>query len=313
MFLISIANVPLNFGAYTNGSFISQSHLALEFTDPQLYAEFFAYGGGRPYAFSSLNVTGPTWAGTTTSGAWASPFTSTSTSTSATPAIATTNETPDPSLYQDKTIGGGLRSKIYGSSRWGSGLGNITESPSGIYTWAPQLSLQNPIISYPFGFWPIYWGNIPNSYSDSLPFKSYRFRPGGSQLLILASTGEDLTDRPYYYIIADEYTIEGLNVILKLSVNVGGCGMSDSSPVYYFSPEALAPNGTRTLMPTNSRDAPRTNFTLSPESALQYYRGSSAVLGTPEYVKLLWARVQHQPRVLGHDAIQYHYSLPQLL
>jgi hypothetical protein len=60
--------------------------------------------------------------------------------------------------------------------------------------------------------------------------------------------------------------------------------MSDSSPTYYFSPEALAPNGTQTLMPTNSQDPPRTNFTLSPESALQYYRGSSVVLGTPEYV-----------------------------
>jgi hypothetical protein len=183
MSLISIAYVPLNFGAYTNGSFVSQSHLALEFTDSQLYAEFFTYGGGRPYAFSSLNVTGPIWAGTTTSGAWDS--SSTSTSTSATLTIATTNETPDPSLYQDRTIGGGLRSKIYGSSRWGSGLGNITESPSGIYTWVPQLSLQSPIISYPSGFWPIYWENIPNFYPNSLPFKSNRFRRGSDRPSIL--------------------------------------------------------------------------------------------------------------------------------
>ncbi|PVF99463.1 hypothetical protein CPB86DRAFT_285952 [Serendipita vermifera] len=213
----------------------------------------------------------------------------TSTSPSHTPTTSsltstpTEDVTPNPSLYQDRFVGGGPRNNIYGTSRWGSGLGNVAQDASGSYTWVPSLSLQGSIPSYPFGFWPIYRGNIPNYYPDSIPFKSARFRPGGRQLLVIASTGQS-SNRSYYYIISDKYTIKDPNKVLKLPVDAGGCDMYDENPIYCFDPETLAPNGTHILVPVDEQTGRRTNFTLSPESAIQYYRGSSVVLGTPGFV-----------------------------
>jgi hypothetical protein len=263
--------VPLNFGAYLNDSFTSPGVLPLEFTDPKLYVDFFAYGGGPPYDYGPLN-------GTSTS---SSPtITNVYTTPSAT--TSTVGETPVPSLFEGREVGSGPRNSIYGSSRWGSGLG-VGMLEGSEYQWYYRPYLYNSTVSYPFGFWPIHWGSIANYYNFSLQFKSSRFRPGGAQNLILASLHEDISDSPYYYVVADAYTTKGLSTILSLPVAKGGCGMYPDNPIYTFEPEQLATNGTRTLVPADGSSRSRPNVVLGPESAMQYYRGSSVVLGTPGY------------------------------
>ncbi|PVF99457.1 hypothetical protein CPB86DRAFT_285879 [Serendipita vermifera] len=263
--------VPLNFGALTNNTFSDPPNLFLQFTDPKLYAKFFAYGGGEPYEYGPLTMT-------SIGSSSANTYTISSATT-----VADEDTNPEPYLYRGQLVGSGPRSKIYGSSRFGSGLG-IVEKSGRTWTWFYPPTLYNTTTAYPFGFWPIYWGYVPNHYNFSLPFKSSRFRPGGAQTLILASLHEDISETPYYYVVADEYTIKGLNTILSLPVTKGGCNMSSNSPIYGFDPEQYVTNGTRTLVPIDGSSRSRQNFLLEPESAVQYYRGSSVVLGTPGYV-----------------------------
>ncbi|PVF99461.1 hypothetical protein CPB86DRAFT_783578 [Serendipita vermifera] len=282
--------VPLNFGAYTNGSFTSPTPLALEFTDPKRYAQFFAYGGGDSYAYGSLVVTSTSTSSSTktTSSSSIDCFfcvpVVTRTTTTSTP-TPTENITPNPSAYQNGRVGGGIRDYIYGSSRWGSGVFIPSNGTLGNASWTPSEYPPQSSWPKPYGFWPIYWGEgVPNEYKDSFVYKSSRFRPGGAQNLILASTAGIPSYRPQWYIIGDAYTIEGLNSILSLPMKKGGCGMYDENPIYTFDPLQISPNGTRTLIPADGGPLPRQNFTISPESAVQYYRGSSVVLGTPPYV-----------------------------
>ncbi|PVF99460.1 hypothetical protein CPB86DRAFT_872538 [Serendipita vermifera] len=271
-------SVPLNFGAYTNGSYSSTSPLALEFTDPKRYARFFAYGGGNSYSYGSLVVTSTR----------TTPIVTRTTTTSSTP-TPTEDITPNPSAYQNGRVGSGRRDYIYGSSRWGSGISIPSDGIPGNASWTPYNFPSRTSWPNPFGFWPIYWGEgVPNYYQDSWVYKSSRFRPGGEQNLILASLGVTPTWRPYWYIITDAHTIKGLNNILSLPVNKGGCGMYPDNPIYTFDPVEISPMGTRTLIPADGTPLPRQNFTLAAESALQYYRGSSVALGTPGYLNA-WA------------------------
>jgi hypothetical protein len=264
--------VPLNYGAYLNDSFTGLGVLPLEFTDPKLYANFFAWGGGPPYKYGPLDVS--------STGSFSVP---TSVYTTSSTTTATVEEVPVPSLYEGREVGGGPRNNIYGSSRWGSGLGN-SKWWGGGYQWFYDAGVYNLRPSFSFGFWPICWGSIENYYPLSLPYKSPRFRPGGAQNLILASLHEDIPNSPYYYIVADAYTIKGINSILSLPVAKGGCDMYPDNPIYVFEPEQLAPNGTGTLVPVDGSSRSRQSVVIGPESAMQYYRGSSVVLGTPGYL-----------------------------
>jgi hypothetical protein len=261
--------VPLNYGAYLNGTFNGtwSSSFWIQFSSPSLYAVPFAYGGGpsSKYYIYSTSLS--------------------STTTDSLPHLV--NPSPDDtspnlSLYEGRTVGGGPRNAIYGNARWGSGMGTSVEQ-DGDYVWYGQPYLSN-ITSYPFGFWPIYWGSVPNYFNESLAYRSSRYRPGGPQRLIIATLDKEPSDRPFYYIIADEKTIEGLKPILTFPVSQGGCGMYADDPIYVFKPEELTPNGTQVLVPADGSGQSRQNFTLAPESAMQYYRGSSVVLGTPIYL-----------------------------
>ncbi|PVF92483.1 hypothetical protein CPB86DRAFT_829967 [Serendipita vermifera] len=266
--------VPLNFGARTNYSFFPPTELPLEFTDPKLFAEFYAYGGRDSYSYGSLTAT------TTSDCFYCLPSTTTTTTPTVTEDIA-----PNPTAYQNSRVGGGYRDYIYGSSRWGSGILLPSKEIPGNASWTPPVFPPQSPWPKPYGFWPIYWGdNVPNYYVESSVYKSSRFRPGGAQNIIIASLDDRKTNRPYWYIIADAYTIEGLDTILALPVDDGGCGMYNRNPIYTFDPVQVSFNGTGILLPADGLSSSRENFTLAAESAIQYYRGSSIVLGTPGYV-----------------------------
>ncbi|PVF99462.1 hypothetical protein CPB86DRAFT_285911 [Serendipita vermifera] len=280
--------VPLNFGAVTNFSFNNPLSLPLEFTKPKLFAEFFEDGGGDSYSYGSLTVattSSATKTTTTSSGSSQCLFCLTSTTSTSTPTSTPTEDiTPNPAAYQNSRVGGGRRDYIYGSARWGSGIFMPSEDIPGNASWAPSEFPPQSSWPRPYGFWPIYWGEwVPNYYTDSFVYKSSRFRPGGAQNLILASS-DGLYDQPFWYIIGDAYTIEGINTILALPEDEGGCGMFNGYSVYAFDPVQAALNGTGAFISADGSTFPKENFTVTPESAIQYYRGSSVVLGAPGYV-----------------------------
>ncbi|PVF99448.1 hypothetical protein CPB86DRAFT_796467 [Serendipita vermifera] len=66
-------------------------------------------------------------------------------------------------------------------------------------------------------------GEVERLSKRVLSIQELTFRPGGEQNLILASLDVTSTWRLCWYIIPDAYTIEGLNNILPLAINKGGC------------------------------------------------------------------------------------------
>ncbi|PVF99459.1 hypothetical protein CPB86DRAFT_783576 [Serendipita vermifera] len=299
-------SVPLNFGAYLNDSFTTPNSLALEFTNPKLYANFWSYGGGPSYTYDSSSVTTTTTTSSSTTSSTSSRYCldficfplATATTTTPTP-TPTQDLAPNPVAFLNRPVGGAPRNYIYGSSRWGSGFGTVNHPNPAMYIWVPYDTLAQPPRSNPFGFWPIYWGSGLDYYEYSTHYKSQRFRPGGAQSAILASRDGGPSYRPYWYIIADSYTINGLNTILKLPVDKGGCGMYVDGQVYDFDADAVAPNGTRTLFPADGGRNARHNLTMPPQSAVQYYRASSVVLGTPPYVNTYALNHNHDTTYWG--------------
>ncbi|PVF99449.1 hypothetical protein CPB86DRAFT_824951 [Serendipita vermifera] len=118
-------------------------------------------------------------------------------------------------------------------------------------------------------------GFVERKADESTQYKSQRFRPGEAQIAIFASLD---SGPPTYHTDTSSQTRtpsnKGLSTILKLPVEKGGCSMHVDVQVYDFEADALTSNA------DGGRDA-RSTLTLPPESAIQYYRASSVVLGTP--------------------------------
>ncbi|CAG7852987.1 SubName: Full=Uncharacterized protein {ECO:0000313/EMBL:CCA72724.1} [Serendipita indica DSM 11827] len=176
------------------------------------------------------------------------------------------------------TYGGATRQFIYGSARWGSGFGVLVEDSKAElpfangygYRWAPWTSLEMDELHYPFGFWPLSWGR---GYSTSGKWRDDDWRPGNTQVVALLKSSD--TSKVEWWAMGDSQSMEELLKVLSLPTEKGGCGISGNTPVYKFDPEE---NNVLHDVSTSST-AVRTNVSITPMTAVQYYRGSSFALG----------------------------------
>ena len=274
--------VPVNYGAYTNGSFPPTS-FTLSNVDLAQSASFYAFGGASWITYIPPLV--PTRSGSQSS----------------------TIFVPGGQIEYTRVFSGsGNRSTIYGSARWGSGDGDVqSQSP---HVFIPNETLDNPNRGYPYGFWPLYWGSI--NYAISNKFGSSPFRPGGEQNLLIAGLNET-RQNAYYFIIGDKYTIKGLNTILALPYERGGCSMWSGNPIYLFEPDSLSPNGTKTLRSATG-SAFRQNITIVPQNILQYYRASSVALGSNLYVNEFSLDNNTRPEYWGRTPFDVSVMLPNV-
>ncbi|KIM30025.1 hypothetical protein M408DRAFT_22450 [Serendipita vermifera MAFF 305830] len=144
--------VPVNYGAYTNGTF-PPTNFTIPNTRPQQRASFYAFGGGSIALFTSYNNTA----------------TSTSVSSSRT---ITITASPINDLYSSRSSGGANRSTIYGSARWGSGDAATNVISPNFFTFTQYLDRVTR--SYIYGFWPIYWGPVNYGQSGAYSFDPLR-------------------------------------------------------------------------------------------------------------------------------------------
>lgn len=181
---------------------------------------------------------------------------------------------------QGGTSGGANRSTIYGNARWGSGCGYVSDSGPNIGTFHPTLNLDGFYDGLPYGFWPIYW-NSGDERDSRHDYSFDPFRPGGAQSALLVGMDETRQDA-YYFVIADNTTVTGLNSILALPYEQGDCLMWSGNPVYIFKPDKVAAGSSGTLRSVTGLNS-KQNITIVPNNIHQYYRGSSVALGANVY------------------------------
>ncbi|CAG7852988.1 SubName: Full=Uncharacterized protein {ECO:0000313/EMBL:CCA72725.1} [Serendipita indica DSM 11827] len=232
--------VPLNVTAFTRGH-INQTTFELKLKDTmsRSYARTFAVGGGDPQFVNGVN--GLFYAS------------------------------------DSYSYGGGTRQYIYGSALWGSGDGDLRRNVTALppvangygYAWVPSLALNMTERRYPFGFWPLYWGT---KYRPTSRWQDDSARPGGPQRVALVRSNEKSPIT--WWMSGDEESLKAVMPVLALPTWKGGCGVYNDTTLYTFD---LDRGDLLRILP--SLDLVRTNITLAPTSALQYYRTSSFALG----------------------------------
>ncbi|KAF5330458.1 hypothetical protein D9619_005392 [Psilocybe cf. subviscida] len=159
---------------------------------------------------------------------------------------------PSGSLFAGRSVGGGTRNEVYGSSTYGSGYPNgaIGRGVAG-----------RP---FPFFFWPLAWGGAAVGSAAYLHNTEYgRFdnssRPGG---IMVTAAFSSSTQNTTYRLVADNATVTDL--IGDLMSNCTSSHLNNST----------------TILATNFNDslpAPK------PEQVVQYYRASSVALTLDGY------------------------------
>ncbi|KIJ29195.1 hypothetical protein M422DRAFT_235374 [Sphaerobolus stellatus SS14] len=155
---------------------------------------------------------------------------------------------PSGQVFAGRQIGGGTRAQIYGTRQYGSGYpGQTTSSVTGR--------------GFPFGFWPVTFGNLTGSaienqinsteYGD--PTNSTR--PGGA-LFTAPFQAPNSNSSFIYRLLADNETVTAL-----IPAIISSCSPSSQNI---------------TATPFNT-SAPK------PEQIIQYYRSSSIALSFDEY------------------------------
>lgn len=158
-----------------------------------------------------------------------------------------TNDTYWP--FPGREFGGADRKSIYGTRAFGSGY------PYGV--------LDNKTISgrpFPYGAWPLYWGNNYMGSDEYGPHLDH-IRPGGAVVVAPLSTtnpkwGVQPTDS--YYLLGDRDSV----VAIMLSM-INWCQATPAWPIL-FDPKGVSP-------------------TIRPQHVIQYYRASSFALVHPSY------------------------------
>lgn len=153
--------------------------------------------------------------------------------------------------FQGRSFGGATRDKIKGTSAYGSGY------PYGSVTDLNTISGR----PFPYGVWPIYWGNNFMG-SDEYGPQNDGIRPGG-QLVIIPLKGDpnyypNLPADDTYYAIGDRDSTLGIMVSF-----VTWCHVKPAWPSKF--------------QPTSP------NSTVKIENVITYYRASSFALASPNY------------------------------
>ncbi|KZV98188.1 hypothetical protein EXIGLDRAFT_832293 [Exidia glandulosa HHB12029] len=182
---------------------------------------------------------------------------------------------PDGALFAGRTIGGGTRAQVYGTSVYGSGF--------------PSERVERGVggVDLPFYFWPVSWG--PGSGPEWLHTTEFgapdnSSRPGGAeyQLVVQSHAGPDPGSwqaEPWtYHVVSDHKTITSLIHTLMITANCA----TFNTPL-----SALSFNG--------SASEPQ------PENTVQYYRASSVALTLDGY---------NNTAALGDDATLAPIPLP---
>ncbi|KAF5329000.1 hypothetical protein D9758_018862 [Tetrapyrgos nigripes] len=163
---------------------------------------------------------------------------------------------PAGQLFSGRSIGGGTRSQVYGSSTYGSGY--------------PGYGLARGVAGrgFPFYFWPLVWGGAAGAGTtylnaeDEYGQPNNSSRPGGIETTAAFQSNYTQT---IFRILSDNETV--VNLIHDIHQNCSSRLTSNSaaSPSQVYLYNASTP------------DAPK------PEQAIQYYRASSAVLTLDGY------------------------------
>jgi len=166
------------------------------------------------------------------------------------------------SRFPGRSVGGGSRGGIYGSSRFGSG----------IYSTDTSMVERVEGTDFTFGFWPIWF---PDSYcgSGGYEYPSSRLndtRPGEELVVVdiqldpaygkVSEEGKNHT----YYMFGDKASVDIMMDILVLPTDQGGCHTIDANPANW-------------TLSTASKDR------FEPGHVLQWYRSSSFALAYTGY------------------------------
>ncbi|KZV65967.1 hypothetical protein PENSPDRAFT_562465, partial [Peniophora sp. CONT] len=163
--------------------------------------------------------------------------------------------------FKGRLLGGGERSRIYGTSVYGSGYPNRPSGSSGV---AGQ--------PFPYYYYPVVWEAPTSSSSHSYPpylnatdeygSPSNSSRPGG--MLMQATLYSNTTSSTFHF-LADNSTVSSVLNIIRANCSIHGHlnnGTSSTVPVAYTGGNSSAPQVV---------------------DAVQYYRASSAVLTLEGY------------------------------
>ncbi|RDB26997.1 hypothetical protein Hypma_005075 [Hypsizygus marmoreus] len=156
---------------------------------------------------------------------------------------------PNGALFAGRTAGGGNRTTVYGTKRYGSGYPGISGS-----------RVQDR--GFPYIFWPVIWtslfiGSATYLYSNEFGLPGNLDRPGGIMMNAAFKSGVTGT---VYRVVADNATVVALCQEISAKCS-GSIADSNSAPV------------------ADSGDASQ----AKPEQAVQYYRASSVVLTLDGY------------------------------
>jgi hypothetical protein len=164
------------------------------------------------------------------------------------------------SRFPGRWVGGGRRSDIFGTHRFGSGTSGI------------DLTTGVESVNFPFGFWPIWF---PDDYcgTGGYEYPSSTLndtRPGGELIVIdvqpdpahVQVSAEEKNHT--YYMIGDKDSVDIMMGILVLPKSQGGCNTLDANPANW-------------TLSTASKDR------FEPGHVIQWYRSSTFALGYTGY------------------------------
>ena len=147
--------------------------------------------------------------------------------------------------FPHRDFGGGRRTDIRGTNMFGSG-----------YPYGAWNTTSIARRSFPFGAWPLYWGDFMDS--EEVGPQRDGIRPGGHISIVPLRAKMDNSQDEVYYAVGDSQSL-----LFTLISYVTWC---QASPAW---PTPFDPNSS--------------NATVKPENVLQYYRASSFALASPSY------------------------------
>ncbi|EIM89277.1 uncharacterized protein STEHIDRAFT_154955 [Stereum hirsutum FP-91666 SS1] len=164
--------------------------------------------------------------------------------------------------FAGRTVGGGTRAEVYGSSKYGSG-------------YPPSYSGKITQRGLPYYFWPIVWSSRPTdppkiSEGEGTYGKpDNTSRPGGA--LVQAVFFSNVSESAQFTLLSDNFTVTVIMPLIKYNCSMINNSTSSSTPVPY-NPDASS------CSISNASSC----YPVA-EQAIQYYRASTVVLTLDGY------------------------------